>query len=131
MGTAALEDYAYIAQGLVDWVKYQGEESDLEIAARVANWGWQRFHRHNAWYHQDRTLLAPVAGEEILSDAAYPAASAVLIGASLRIAALTGDGQLRERSLSALNRGQQYLEAAPFWYAGQLGAVRQALTAAN
>jgi len=131
MGAAALEDYAYIARGLVDYGQFLGDESDLELAARVAYWGWERFHRQNAWYHQDRTLLAPVAGEEVLSDSAYPAASAVLIEASLHIAALTDDRQLRERSLSALNRGQQHLATAPFWYAGQLGAVRQALTSGN
>ena len=75
----------------------------------------------------DSTLLAPSGGEEIVADGPYAAASAILIESSLRLAKIRGDQDLRDRSLSALNRGQQYIQAAPFWYVSQLGAIRLAL----
>jgi uncharacterized protein YyaL (SSP411 family) len=127
LGSASLEDYAYVGRGLIDWAMYSQSESDMGLALEVIQQGWARFYRDNAWYQGDGTLLAPASGEEMLSDAANPAPSAVLIQNSLILADRLSDEVLRSRALSALNRGEIMLSRLPFWHVSQLQALGMAL----
>ena len=63
----------------------------------------------------------------MLSDAANPAPSAVLIQNSLILADRLSDEVLRSRALSALNRGEIMLSRLPFWHVSQLQALGMAL----
>ena len=127
IGAASLEDYAYSARAVFDWAKLNNNEEDMKVALQIARQGWSRFYRNNGWYQGDGTLLAPVAGEEMPTDSANPAPSAVLIGVSLELAQEFDDQGLKNLALSASNRGQSYLQGAPFWFVSQLQALALAL----
>ncbi|WP_423908298.1 thioredoxin domain-containing protein [Candidatus Spongiihabitans sp.] len=127
LGTASLEDYAYVARGLFDWASLSNSDGDFEVALAITKQGWQRFYRNNGWYQGDDTLLASVSGEPMLADTANPAPSAVLISTSLELAKKFSDDELKEKALSALNRNETLLIRAPFWYVSQLEALSLAL----
>ncbi len=127
IGVASLEDYAYVARGLLDWAEISNSESDYKLSMEIAKLGWLRFYRNNGWYQGDDTLLAPASGKEMLTDSANPAPSAVLISTSLKLAKYYSDKALREKALSALNRREDLLVQAPFWYVSQLEAISLAL----
>ncbi|MCK7579456.1 MAG: hypothetical protein MZV65_29565 [Chromatiales bacterium] len=54
-GRAALEDYAYVAQGLSAWAELTGDRRDHEQAAAIARAGWQRFYGASGWRSSART----------------------------------------------------------------------------
>ena len=128
VGTASLQDYAYVTRGLLDHARLTGSEEDYRLAQKIAAQGWNHFHRENAWYREQDTLLAPPPGEEVLTEGATPAPDAVLITASLELADRFGDRNLRDRALSALNRRYDLLKRAPFWFVTRLSALELALT---
>ena len=127
IGAASLEDYAYVSRALFHWADYTHSAEDHDLAMTVAKQGWKKFYRNNAWYQGDDTLLAPISGEEILSDSSNAAPSSILISTSLDLAAKFSDENLRNQALSALNRGERTLARAGFWYVSQLDAVSKAL----
>jgi len=131
LGAASLEDYAYVARGLLDWAVAIKSESDYMLSLEITRQGWKRYYRNNGWHQGDNSLLAPGGGEEILADGATPAPSAVLISTSLALAEKFSDDELRNRALSALNRSESLLIKAPFWYVSQLEAIELALNRQN
>lgn len=126
-GSAALEDYAYTAKALYQWSLYAESESDARLANDIAQLAWEKFYRGNGWYEDDGSLIAAVSGEELLADGATVSPAAVLIDVSLALATRFDDPKLRDQALSALNRGQQFLDSAPFWFAGQLSVIQSVL----
>ncbi len=128
IGAGSVEDCAYVSHALYKWAMLPGNKSDLEIVSRMVNEGWRRFHENNGWYAGDDTLLAPTSGSEIIADSANPSPSAELILVTLKLAKIQNNTSLREMALSALNRGESELTIAPFWYVGQLAALRQAVS---
>ncbi len=127
MGSASLEDYAYIASALVRFAEYSGQDRDRELALQIARTGWQKFYINNGWLLGDGTRLAPVAGEIMIPDSATASPSAVLVLTSLGLARQYGDIAMEIQALSALNRGKNSLVTAPFWYVSQLEAIELAL----
>ena len=127
LGASSLEDYAYVAKGIVDWAEYVESEADLQLALSIVDQGWKRFYRSYGWYQGDATLLAPASGELMLSDAASASPSGILIKTSIKLARLFENAEMEKRALSALNRGDEYLSRAPFWYVSQLQAIDHVL----
>jgi uncharacterized protein YyaL (SSP411 family) len=127
LGKASLEDYAYVARGLLDWAQVSNSDTDFRLSMEISKQGWDRFYQGNGWLQGDQSLLAPGAAEEVLADGATAAPSAVLISTSLALADKYSNTELKNRSLSALNRSERLLTEAPFWYVSQLHAVSVAL----
>ncbi len=126
LGSAAIEDYAYVAQGLYDWAQLAGNEDDFSLVEAVLSAAWDKFHQNNAWSYADTSILPPADGEEILSEDASASPSAVIIRTTI---ALHNSGKLKKpelykRALSALNRGDTRLRGSPFWYATQIAAMQ-------
>jgi uncharacterized protein YyaL (SSP411 family) len=128
LGSASLEDYAYVAAGLLSWARLNDRRQDYVEARSVAEAAWSRFYRDNGWYQEDGTLLAPTSAEEMVADGAMASPAAVVIEVSLELAAYFDDEGMRRRALSALNRGDTLLSRAPYWYASQLGARALAIS---
>jgi uncharacterized protein YyaL (SSP411 family) len=126
-GTASLQDFAYVARGLWDWSKLSGDPRDQNIAKSIARKGWQNFYKNNAWFLEQSSLLAPPSGSELIEDGSTASPAGVLIGVSIEIAAEADDKQWLDTIYSSLNRGEQKLNASPYWYVSQLSAVRLAL----
>ena len=126
VGSAAIEDYAYVARGLYDWAQLTGETEDYRQAEMVLAQGWKRFYQNNAWSYADTSVLPPADGEEILSEDSSASPSASLIGTTVALhnAGELSDPSLYTAALSALNRGEAQLRNNPFWYASQIGAMQ-------
>ena len=128
LGRAALEDYAYVARGLLDWAVLSGSATSQRTAAQVVDEAWRRFYADTGWKLTDASLLRYGTGQLALADDALPSASGTLIEASLRLAQLTNDEKLRRRALVALHNGAELTSEEPFWYATHVGALVAAQT---
>jgi uncharacterized protein YyaL (SSP411 family) len=126
VGSAAIEDYAYVAQGLFHWAQLTGDKKDYQQAENVLAQGWSRFYQNNVWSYADTSLLPPADGEEIISEDSSASPSATLIETTIALhnAGQLTDEQLYQTALSALNRGEDLLRSNPYWYASQIGAMQ-------
>ncbi len=126
IGSAAIEDYAYVAEGLLRFAELSGEDADYQLADAVLTQGWRRFYQNNAWSYADSSLLPPADGEEILAEDASRSPSASIIQTTIELynAGKLQDEGLYQLALSALNRGETTLRSNPFWYVSQIGAMK-------
>ena len=127
LGQAGLEDYAYIATGLLDWAAVSDKPGDdVALASAVAAQGWQRFYQSPNWLLAENSWLRYGAGETVLADSVMPSPSAVLIDTSLRLAGgKNGNKSFTTRAQSALRVGGEKISEAPFWHASQIGVLQR------
>lgn len=123
LGRVALEDYAFVAWGLAEWAEFENSKADTELAARIAKSAWQRYYGEQGWRLTETSLIAADPGQDAISDGPLPAPSAVLVEASLKLAARIKDAGLRRRALAALNSGDALIGEDPFWYAATVAAM--------
>ena len=126
IGSASIEDYAFVADGLFNWAMLNGEDQDYRLAEAVLDQGWARFYNNNAWSYSDTSLLPPADGEEMLSEdsSASPSAKLIMTTLAMQQAGKLNNQALYLKALSALNRGEATLRANPFWYATQIRAMQ-------
>ena len=129
VGAAALEDYAYVAEGLVAWAELSGEPEDYRPAREIVRAAWSLFYTAGGWRLGESRLLAAEPGQDIVADGSLPSPSAVLIAVSLALGE-RGDTALRRRALAALNSGHELLKDDPFWYATHVAVSARVATAA-
>jgi uncharacterized protein YyaL (SSP411 family) len=82
---AELEDYAYVAQGLLDHADATGNAESRERAWQLARSAWTLFWSDKGWKHEAQPLLATLQPEPTLADGALYSPADVLILASLRL----------------------------------------------
>ena len=128
LGAASLEDYAYVAEGLLAWAQLTGVDEDYRLALAVVRAAWKRFYSRQGWRLADRSLMAAEPGQDVMSDGPMPAPSAVLIRVSLTLAAHQRDSALRQQALAALNSGHRLIGQDPVWHASHIAAMLQATT---
>jgi hypothetical protein len=109
-----LEDYAYVADGLVRYARQFTSAADRELAHAIVTQAWARFYRNGVWSFAERSLLPPRAGKAAFDDGVLPSASAVLVRATLELAAQSGDKQLMDRATAAQERSRGLASAEPF-----------------
>ncbi|HVU03205.1 MAG TPA: aldo/keto reductase [Polyangiaceae bacterium] len=122
---AYLEDYAFLADGLVDLYEAGGAPEFLEEARRLgarltADFGdaesgafFQTAHRHEALITRGREG----------HDGAIPSGNAVAARALARLGHHFGDALLRERALAAVSAHGRAVERSPRAFATALGVV--------
>jgi uncharacterized protein YyaL (SSP411 family) len=115
-GTAVLEDYAYVAEGLAAWAALTSKPEDRDLALTVARSGWQRFYRDSAWRLEETSLLAENELLSVISDGVMASPSAVLAAVTLRLAGEAGDTKLRDQARAALRQGDELISANLFWH---------------
>ncbi|KAB2313486.1 thioredoxin domain-containing protein [Betaproteobacteria bacterium SCN2] len=120
---AELEDYAYVARGLLDYAEAAGVEEARRDALRLAQAAWKQFADAQGWRREKQALLATVRPEAVLEDGPVASPSAVLIHASLRL----GDAGLAARAREALQWYSPAMGRDPFSYPSQVLAYRQAV----
>ncbi len=130
LGQVVLEDYAYVAEGLLAWSEFREDEATLRLAAEVIREAWSRFYK-DGWSLAEHILIAQAPTRDVLMDGPMPGPSAVLAQASLRLAQRTRDKQLRNRVFSVLNSGHDEIAQNPFWFASHIEAMITAQRAAG
>jgi uncharacterized protein YyaL (SSP411 family) len=119
IGDGELEDYAYVAAGMLAFAGLPGQEGDLELVRKIATQGWEKFYLDPGWKLQKTTLLASQANDVIVPDGATFSPSALLIQTSWSL----GGKSLRTKALSGLNVGYAEMDRGAFWYASQVSAM--------
>ncbi len=122
IGQVVLEDYAYVAEGLLAWSELTQDDDELRLTADVIREAWRRFY-NRGWILAEDSLIAQPASQDALMDGPMPAPSGVLAKASLSIAQRTQDTQLRNQVFSALNSGHDQIAQNPFWFASHIDAM--------
>ena len=117
VGAVALEDYAYVTHGLLEWSRLTNESRDYAQARDVARVAWERFYSKNGWQLSEQRLIQMGKGEDAVTDGPMPSPSAVLIAASLALAEKLGDDALRRQAQAAQERGRGAVRQDPFWHA--------------
>jgi len=118
VGSASLEDYAYVSKGLTDWASHSGDQSDLLLAARLVEDAWKRFYVEDAWQDSDDLLLPGQTRVRASADGPMPSPSAVLIGVSLELSSRLSLPELARKARQALGRSYAVSAGDPFWHAG-------------
>jgi uncharacterized protein YyaL (SSP411 family) len=121
VGRAGIEDYAYVAKGLLDWAEVTGNEKDRLLALQIAQQAWQRFYGKQGWQLSEAMWLQYGTGATLLPDGVMPAPSDILIATSLRL----GEEALVQQAARALNVGDTEITLGPFWHATRIGVIRQ------
>ena len=123
LGDGGLEDYAYVARGLLDWARLSGQAADWTVAETIVRQAWTRFYSQQGWLMADQMLLRYGAGQSALADGPMPSSSAVLIKSSLRLAQRLNDQGLEQQALLALSSGHSVISQEPFWYASHINLM--------
>ena len=125
IGKATLEDYAYVAQGLLAWAQLSKEPTDYVDVEQIVDQAWKRFFTPQGWRLTETSLLANASSEVMLADGPIPSPSAELLRTTLDLLKERGDTQLREQALQAISVGQELLLEDPYWFASHARAVFQ------
>ncbi len=120
---AQLEDYAFVAKGVQDWLRFRNNHQDQVWLNSLVQQAWQRFYSEKGWRMAEDMLLKYRQHEAVLADSVLPSASAVLIDVSLQLPL----SPLQKQAGLALRRGLAALSEEPFWYATQIRVMQQAV----
>ena len=119
LGTAALEDYVYVAAGLHAWAGLSGSKEDLGLARRLVTDAWARFYRKQGWRGSDDLLIPGIATEKVISDGPLPSPAALLI----ELTFVLGGDDLKAKAGSALQLSYSKAKEQPIWYATHANAL--------
>ena len=122
-GSAAVEDYAYLAQALWNWGRYRTRDKDSALAVRLAAQAWERFYGDAGWRGSDELGLPGQAEQPALADGPLPSPSALLIALGSEMAAAGSPPVSAERLESARQLAQGPVRREPFWQAGSSGLL--------
>ena len=128
LGQAGLEDYAFVAQGLLAWAKLNNEKTlktdkDFQFVKRLVDDGWKRFHDQTGWRLSDQTLLPSGYGVPMMEESPLPSPSAVLLDVSIELARLTNNQELATKVRENLQAGHTQLTQVAFDYPSQVSLL--------
>ncbi len=124
LGSVSLEDYAYVALGLLEWAELSGQAGDFRIARQVVDRAWAVFYGKNGWRQPQGGGILPGAGAAgMTGDGPTPSPAGVLAQVSLRLAKKYHDRALQVRALNALRQNGSLLAHDPFWHVTELSAL--------
>ena len=118
-----LQDYAYAARGLIAFAKVHGSDEHWEIARRIVEGAWERFHAPDGWRLSDARGLPYSGTETAIADGPMPSPSAVLLDATMHVANRFDDEALRARARAALLVDDSGLRPAAFFHATRIRAL--------
>ena len=123
-GPGALQDYAYVAQGLYAFWVWNQDPATKTLLTQVLEQAWRRFYGEQGWQLAQDMLLKYGNNMTLISDGPMPAASAVLIRTSYLFGTRAHEPQLVEQALRAMNVGHDEIRKDAFWFATQIDAIR-------
>ena len=120
---ATLQDYAYVARGVIAFAKAHGDGRHWAIARRIVEGAWERFRAADGWRLSDAPGLPFSGTEPAIADGPMPSPSSVLLDATMHVAEHFGDEALRVRAHTALLADDAGLREAAFFHATRIGAL--------
>jgi uncharacterized protein YyaL (SSP411 family) len=121
IGTASLEDYAYVADGLADWAQVVDDPQGLVLSQRLVELAWSDFRTDSGWRSEQAPLLPAIPAEAAIVDTALPSPSAIL----LRLALVHPNTALRARARSTLSDTAGLVVRDPFSHASAVALLRE------
>ncbi len=85
LGTGNLEDYAYVAKGLLAWAQYTGKKEDYEQAAAIVDAAWKRFYTSEGWRLAEKRFIPGQPLEHHVMDSPLPSPTATLAQVTLSL----------------------------------------------
>jgi uncharacterized protein YyaL (SSP411 family) len=125
-GPGALEDYAYVAQGLFALWELNKDPATQQLLAAVIDQAWRRFYGQQGWQLAEDMLLKYGTGMTVMSDGPMPAASAVLIKTTYLYGLQSNNPKLVTQALRAMNVGHEEMSKDAYWFASQIDVIRLA-----
>ena len=122
---ATLQDYAYVARGLIAFARAHASGEHWDIARRIVEGAWERFRTPDGWLLSDAEGLPFSGTEPAIADGPMPSPSAVLLDASMHVADRFDDEALRARSRATLFAADTGLQPAAFFHATRIRAMLQ------
>ena len=122
---ATLQDYAYVARGMIAFAKAHGSDEHWKIVRRIVEGAWERFHAPDGWRLSDARGLPYSGTEPAIADGPMPSPSAVLLDASMHVADRFDDEALRARARATLLTDDAGLRPAAFFHATRIRALLQ------
>ncbi len=123
VGSASIEDYAYVARGMLAWADVSGDPRDYALTRQLLEAAWRRFHGDHGWKRAAAPLLPGLPREPMLADGPLPSPSAVIIDTSLALAERLQDAGLRDRALLVLRQNHGQLATSPFVHATHISVL--------
>ena len=125
LGQVGLEDYAYVAQGLLEYAAYADDAVAREAAGELIRRAWQRFYSPAGWQLQEQPLLKYGARQPVVADGPMFSPSAVLIATTQRWLGYFQDESLEQWLDSALEQHMAAVRETPFWFASHIMQLDQ------
>ena len=79
LGPGTLEDYAFVASGLLAWHRLTGDPQSRDTALRLLDSAWERFHDGELWHLDRRPLLRYGEGQRVIEDHFMPSPTSILL----------------------------------------------------
>ncbi len=96
LGSGTLEDYAFVANGLLAWHRLTGDPRSRDTGQRLFEAAWERFHDGELWHLERRPLLRYGEGQRVIADHFMPSSTASLLAIAYLLdedASSAGQGQ--------------------------------------
>ena len=120
---ATLQDYAYVARGVIAFARAHGDERHWAIARGIVEGAWDRFRTPDGWRLSDAPGLPYSGVEPAIADGPMPSPSAVLLDATMQVADRFGDDALAARARAVLLAGDPALRPGAFFHATRILAL--------
>lgn len=122
-GRVSLEDYAYVAAGVMQWAQTSGNEDAWKIAAEITSAAFSRFNNEYGWQLSEKLVIPYDSRELILPDGTMPSPSATLLRTALSVAIKNSDSEQMDRIAKLIDIENGGLVSAPLWFGSQLNLI--------
>jgi uncharacterized protein YyaL (SSP411 family) len=125
-----LDDYAFVAQGLLDLYELTGEVARLQVAIELIEAAIEHFFdpAGAGFFFTSDDHEPLITRTKAVFDSALPSGNSVMVFNLLRAAALTGEERYRETAQRTLSAFVRLAERSPLGFANLLSALDYFLT---
>ena len=123
IATATLQDYAYVARGMIAYANAHGGDEHWGLVRRIVEGAWARFRTPDGWRLSDAEGLPYAGVEPAIADGPMPSPSAVILDATMHVAERFDDDALEARARRILLAEHPGLHPGAFFHATRIRAL--------
>ncbi len=125
-GKAILDDYAFLADALLELYQVSGKTHHLQSALELVNYSREHFARSGGGFHLTAQGVEAPLGRRVENfDSVIPAGNSVMLQNLLRLTAITGDLSYMDEAKKQLGSQSDLLKRAGFEMAWSCDAARK------